>query len=290
MQLLYTSTATKVLRIEDLATDDRREDHKDDDILVYDSYWDGTVNKKAASLDRNTTPYHERGWCVAERQWSACASKPSQLLPVPVDERGIPSAKTGLAPMLPAKFESLVSLENLKFTHRDDLDSVVALQRRVFEEMAEPCPELTKANLPLEQMHILAASLQSFKKLQKLTLKNCDLDVAVVDGLMCNLGKVETLAFQHCKFTSEIMKTVMQRLSNRSRLKVLDLRQNCLTDEEAKIIEEGFKGRLPTSLENVILSQNDINPHSVHQLEQRFKFQRATADRQRRQQTARDID
>ncbi|CAE7637261.1 Lztr1 [Symbiodinium sp. CCMP2592] len=265
MHLLYASEATKVLRIEGFASEDRREARENDTIRVYDDTQDEVHARKISEFRHNTTPYNERGWCVAECQWSACGSKPSQLLPVPVDERGIPEAKTGLAPMLPEEFEDLVKKDQLKFTHTDDLESVVRLQREVFEEMAKNCQSLTKAKLPIKQMRFLAESLPKFDQLHELTLINCDLDVKIMGDLVHGLGGVVELVFHRCTFTSEIIKTAMHGI-DRSKLNVLDLSDNCLTDAEANILEEAFRGRLPASLETVDLRYNDISSDSVQRL------------------------
>ena len=114
-----------------------------------------------SELVLNSTPYFQRGWCVAEVQWM-CAK----------------DMLCGFSPMRPAVFQDRVARGEqglsdglaLKFTHRSDMKAVVDLQEKVFLQHARQRTKLLGVGLPQRELVILADALPHFKNLQDLQI------------------------------------------------------------------------------------------------------------------------
>ena len=131
-----------------------------------------------SKLELNETPYHERGWCEAEKQWMStkCLIK-------------------DFAPMTPARFRERVGRGHrnlpdglvLKFTHRSDEEIVVKLQEKIFVQQAARRRKLTAFRLPESEQLLLAESLPHFVNLEELTFHFLDITetsaMAFIDGL-----------------------------------------------------------------------------------------------------------
>ncbi|CAE7555590.1 ANK1, partial [Symbiodinium natans] len=118
-----------------------------------------------AQLHRNGVEYQRRGWCSAEAQWSAARAEPWHSIPIPFREGAV-----GTAPMAPADFRAFAEKGHLRFTHRSDLEPVVQLQARVFEEKAAACTSLVLPHLPSDEVKTLCCALPYFPKLEKLNV------------------------------------------------------------------------------------------------------------------------
>ena len=111
-------------------------------------------------LKLNDTPYFERGWCEAEMQWSCMRSDASQMVALDsYDEQSQEAPLQGRAPMPPDVFQQQVVRNVLKFTHADNSEDVMKLQRRVFLEKAENSEVLRRAALPAKQISFLGLAL-----------------------------------------------------------------------------------------------------------------------------------
>ena len=131
-----------------------------------------------SKLELNDTPYHERGWCVAERQW--------------VNTK---MYIEGFAPMTPARFRERVQRGHqqlpdglvLKFTHRSDEEIVVKLQETIFAQQAAERKILRAKGLPEAELLLLAESLPHFVNLKQLRFANLEIGevsaVALIAGL-----------------------------------------------------------------------------------------------------------
>ena len=111
----------------------------------------------------NDTPYHERGWCEAEKQWMSTQAW-----------------ITGFAPMTPARFQERVKRGHqnlpdglvLKFTHRSDEEIVVKLQEKIFVQQAQARKGFFAFRLPESELLLLAESLPHFVNLERLHLSD----------------------------------------------------------------------------------------------------------------------
>ena len=113
--------------------------------------------RPSSELVLNSTPYFQRGWCVAEVQ-RMCAK----------------DMLYGFSPMSPAVFQDRVARGEqgladglaLKFTHRSDMKAVVDLQ----EKVARRRTKLLGVGLPHRELVILADALPHFENLQDLQI------------------------------------------------------------------------------------------------------------------------
>ncbi|CAE7877162.1 unnamed protein product, partial [Symbiodinium microadriaticum] len=108
--------------------------------------------KEHAVLHANSTPYHRRGWCIAEREWSNARSQSSQ------------------APMLPARFCRKAETGDYTFGHPADFGRVAQLHSEVFESRAPLCKKFRNSDLLEPEVVALSAALPMFLNLTELYL------------------------------------------------------------------------------------------------------------------------
>ena len=150
-------------------------------------------------LELNDTPYHERGWCEAEKQWMST----SMII-------------QGFAPMTPARFRERVERGHqklpdglvLKFTHRSDEEIVIKLQEKIFLQQAPRRQRLCAAGLP--------ESLPHFVNLEWLFFCLLDIGetsaVALIAGLK-TLRHLKYLRFRDsCRIEEEAAKVLTNGL------------------------------------------------------------------------------
>lgn len=125
MRILYSHEHTATLRIESLTPVEKM--RLDASVLVYHAPSGEVKPVRVVDLMENRTAYRDRGWCIAEHQWSATRSVASLSKEIDQDETDM----AGQAPMPPEVFVPLFK-EKLKFTHRSDMDTVLKLQEKVF--------------------------------------------------------------------------------------------------------------------------------------------------------------
>ena len=131
-----------------------------------------------SKLELNDTPYHERGWCEAEKQWMCTKT-----------------AIDGYAPMTPARFREGIERGHqnlpdglvLKFTHRSDEEIVVKLQEKIFVQQAHARKMLLAFQLPESKLLLLAETLPYFVNLEMVGFFDLNITetsaVALIEGL-----------------------------------------------------------------------------------------------------------
>ncbi|CAE7208126.1 Nlrc5 [Symbiodinium natans] len=167
MHVLYAHEHTHTLRVESLTPEGRIKDAwcHGELVEVYDLRSGHVKPVLAADLIQNRTAYHQRGWCVAELQWSSTRSESNRSQEVDSSE----SDQAGVAPMDPDTFRATVG-DTLIFTHRSDADAVMQLQRRVFEEKAASCKALKLSNLSADALAVGLTSLDRYPQLESLAI------------------------------------------------------------------------------------------------------------------------
>ena len=213
MQVLYAHrTMSWVYRLEDLA-DERAKRSPPEFIEIYYEEegaepGSGRLGPQPFNkLEFNETPYHERGWCVAEKQWMST----QELI-------------SGVAPMTPARFRERVERGHqnlpdglvLKFTHRSDEEIVVKLQEKIFLQQALKHKRLLAKKLPESELLLLAESLPSFVNLGFLVFENLEFHgasaIALIAGLK-PLTHLKDLGFRaDCRIDKEAAATLAHGL------------------------------------------------------------------------------
>ena len=144
-----------------------------------------------SKLELNDTPYHERGWCEAEKQWM-CTKEDIE----------------GYAPMTPARFRERIERGHqnlpdglvLKFTHRSDEEIVVKLQEKIFLQQTQRRKRLHAFRLPESELLLLAESSPHFVNLQVLTFS--DLEIREESAVTLVVGLKTLRHLKELDFTS----------------------------------------------------------------------------------------
>ncbi|CAE7944523.1 NLRC3, partial [Symbiodinium sp. KB8] len=186
MHVLYCHDKTSTLRIESLTpeADIAKAERNQDSVILYDhptggragcekleqSSFDSVVSGWRHINTNTNTPYGERGWCAAEREWSStrAATNLSREIDAPEGEKG------GIAPMLPEAFRKDVA-GRLKFTHLDDVETVCRLQAEVYKEKAKMCKSLRLVDLGAEALGTALSALERYPVLESLEIVHCEL-------------------------------------------------------------------------------------------------------------------
>ena len=121
-------------------------------------------------LHRNSTPYRERGWCMAEIQWSLARKASWKSIRIPFRE-----GRNCEAPMAPSEFRAQAERGTLKFTHRSDLEPVLQLQAKVFREKAAEATALNLGHLPEAQVQVLARALPHYERVEVVEVARSEL-------------------------------------------------------------------------------------------------------------------
>ena len=145
MNLLYCHEHTVTLRIEDLTPAEIQTESKQKTCKVYHVASASCAEVRVENLKLNATPYLERGWCAAEMQWSQSRSSTDSFWRL--SDAGLDLLEAKRAPMPPDLFLALAKEGKLRFTHRSDLDPVLALQEKFFLQKASTCESLSMSRL-----------------------------------------------------------------------------------------------------------------------------------------------
>ena len=190
MHLLYAHQFVhRVVRLENLADENAKRSPPD----FIDIYFEEEGAEPGSGkfgpqpfnkLELNGTPYHERGWCEAEKQWMST----KEII-------------KGFAPMAPAKFRERVDRGHrnfpdglvLKFTHRSDEEIVVKLQEKIFLLQAPKRKELKAWTLPESELLILADSLPHFVNVRFLEFWNLEIHEGAAMALIAGLRPLRQL-------------------------------------------------------------------------------------------------
>ncbi|CAE7380814.1 LZTR1 [Symbiodinium sp. CCMP2456] len=160
MHLLYAHRYIhRVIRLEELTPESEKSLEGS-----IDMYCEATGKFEArprSELVLNSTPYSQRGWCVAEVQWMSTQDTVYGCSPMPpaVFQERVARGEQGLADGL-----------HLKFTHRSDAKLVSQLQEDVFLQHARQREVLTAHALPQHEVSILATALPHFVNLERLNI------------------------------------------------------------------------------------------------------------------------
>ena len=180
MQLLYVHECTLTLRIETLTPQNHWDSfvNSNEHVNVFHA---GSGEVKALRLQElvhNRTPYEERGWCMAEQEWSATRTNTTQYQCIDAGGRNFSEeehddeALSGKVPTTPEDFKA--RMERAAFTHRSDADSVVRLQENLFNAKVRGCVELALEGLPPNEINALANALPHYGNLKVLRLTRYD--------------------------------------------------------------------------------------------------------------------
>ena len=159
-----------------------------------------------SKLELNHTPYHQRGWCEAEKQWMSTKV-----------------TIKGFAPMTPARFRERVERGHqnlpdglvLKFTHRSDEEMVVKLQEKIFVQQALERKGLSAYELPESEFLLLAESLPHFVNLEWLKFNDFEIPEASAAVLIAGLKTfrcLACLAFSGCSIGEKTARVLAQGL------------------------------------------------------------------------------
>ncbi|CAE7671147.1 NLRC3 [Symbiodinium sp. CCMP2592] len=172
MHVLYCHEKSSTLRIESLTpkADIAEAERKQEGVMMYHHPTGLVKPVPVTELVKNRTPYKQRGWCAAEREWSSTrtATNLSREVDAPEGEKG------GIAPMVPEAFRQSVA-NQLKFTHLDDVETVCRLQAEVYKEKAEMCKSLRLVDLGAEALDIALSGLERYPVLESLEIVHCEL-------------------------------------------------------------------------------------------------------------------
>ena len=195
MHLMYCHEYNLTFRIESLTPEDTWNAMKANEkerVPVWDQESKTVKPLPLQSLVENRNLYLERGWCMAEVEWSSLRRVNAQHQRIDKPKAGENSDKSekdqdlnGKIPMTPERFKA--AMKKSKFTHRSDEDSVIHLQEKIYVEKVTACEELILEGLPGTEVAALAATLPDFKnlKIMKAPLIICNWNAHVNDHDIC---------------------------------------------------------------------------------------------------------
>ena len=174
MHLMYAHECTLTFRIETLTPEHVWETMMADEeavVRVYDAGSKTLKEKPLKLLEANRTPYLQRGWCMAEIEWSSLRGVNAQHQHIDRSESQTqkPLDLNGRVPMIPENFRQ--QMEQAKFTHRSDADAVISLQQKIFREKVIECQHLVLEGLPAQEILALAHALPHYENLKSLKVR-----------------------------------------------------------------------------------------------------------------------
>ncbi|CAE7833738.1 Nlrc3 [Symbiodinium sp. CCMP2592] len=273
MHVLYCHDKTSSLRIESLTpeADIAKAERKQDCVMMYHHPTGLVKPVPVTELVKNRTPYKQRGWCAAEREWSSTrtATNLSREVDAPEGEKG------GSAPMVPEAFRENVA-HQLKFTHLDDVETVCRLQAEVYKEKAEMCKSLRLVDLRAEALDIALSALERYPVLESLEIVHCELTpklrllVKVVEE-----RKLQQLHLQQNELSEEGTCLVIKALALRPKgtLAALSLSHDRIGVDGVKALAEAV--RTNEALIELNLSHVCLNSDGIIALAEAVKQNRA---------------
>ena len=170
VQVMYAHECSLSLRIVGLTPDDIWTQVKESErgIRVYHLESKGTAALPLRDLMHNRRPYEERGWCMAETEWSSTRSASSQNQRIGSEPLEVEDFRAKV-PMSPEVFEK--QMLRAAFTWRDDCQMVVALQHRIFHEKVTACREVVLENLPEHEVEELLKVFPHYQQLEAFRLR-----------------------------------------------------------------------------------------------------------------------
>ena len=190
MHLMYCHECNLTFRIETLTPEqtwNAMKANKKERVPVWDQKSKTVKALPLKSLVQNRNLYLERGWCMAEVEWSSLRRVNAQHQRIDKPKAGDDPDKSkkdqglnGKIPMTPERFKA--AMEKSKFTHRSDEEAVINLQEKIYFEKVTTCEELILEGLPGTEVAALAAALPDFKNLKtmKAPLITCPTDAHAI--------------------------------------------------------------------------------------------------------------
>ena len=183
MHMMYCHECNLTLRIESLTPEDTWNAmmaNENELVPVWDQESKTVKALPLKSLVENRNLYLERGWCMAEVEWSSLRRVNAQHQRIDKTKAGDDPDKSegdqnlnGKIPLTPERFKA--AMESSKFTHRSDAATVIQLQEKIYFEKVTACEELILEGLTGTEIAALAATLPDFKNLKtmKAPLTTC---------------------------------------------------------------------------------------------------------------------
>ena len=176
VQVLYAHKCSVTFRMERLTPDDMWTAAENDPtfkVPIYHGPSRQVVPLPLKELVRNTNLYLVRGWCLAEREWSASRSVPDQN--VAIDEGSGEDQEIKKIPTSPEVFNQRMAQS--VFTHRVDCESVIELQKKIFHTKVTIRKHLVLEDLTKDDVDELVASLPHYRSLKVLEIRRFSADV-----------------------------------------------------------------------------------------------------------------
>eukprot|EP00434_Breviolum_minutum_P007609 symbB.v1.2.006717.t1/scaffold402.1/size211320/11 len=197
MHLMYSHESTMTLRLEHLTPPAKIAEalkDKSNTVKIWHKPAKEVKHVPISDLTWNNREYIRRGWCRTEVQWSSARS--TVLSNQQIDSH-LNSGKTnqfnGQVAEAPEQFRLRTRSEKIQFMRDSDRSIVLDLQKKVFLQKAEKCEHLVVENVDATQIAILADSIEHYKVLKGLTLKNFRCELPEAERLWKVLGKMEKL-------------------------------------------------------------------------------------------------
>lgn len=175
MHCMYAHECTITFRIEKLTPEDVFEKaiRDSETVTIFDATSNTVKPVLIENLIRNTTSYDERGWCIAEIEWSSdrASTGQHQVIDIVGNTRDALALKARV-PTAPEDFG--MNMKMAKFTHRSDEVQVISLQEKIFLEKVTRNETLSLEGLPRNELRALAQALPFFEVLQAIKLVGFD--------------------------------------------------------------------------------------------------------------------
>ena len=177
MHLLYAHQSSLTFRLERLTPPDVWSAARSDEtfkVPVYHEASGSVVFIPLRDLVENRVDYNGRGWCIAEKEWSAARSVLGQNMVINDEEDASEKQRTKKVPTAPNAF--IGQMTSSEFTHRNDQESVVHLQRKIFHDKVTVRKHLKLSYLTKDHMAELTGSLPHYRSLRVLRIEGFDAD------------------------------------------------------------------------------------------------------------------
>ena len=169
VQVLYAHRSTLTFRMECLTPQAMWTAAENDltfKIPVYHGPSKMVMPLPLKELVRNINLYLVRGWCLAEREWSASRNVTGQN--VVIDGESGEDQEIKKIPTSPDVFNHRMAQS--VFTHRVDCESVIELQKKIFFTKVTICEQLKLKDLTKDDVDELVASLPHYRRLKVLEI------------------------------------------------------------------------------------------------------------------------
>ncbi|CAL1146966.1 unnamed protein product [Cladocopium goreaui] len=268
MHLMYAHECTLTFRIETLTPEHVWETMMADEeavVRVYDAGSKTLKEKPLKLLEANRTPYLQRGWCMAEIEWSSLRGVNAQHQHIDRSESQTqkPLDLNGRVPMIPENFRQ--QMEQAKFTHRSDADAVISLQQKIFREKVIECQHLVLEGLPAQEILALAHALPHYENLKSLKVRRFRCGEEEATSLVKALASRQVEALEISGGIGEsgrfMVKALAEALKINSSVRDMNLGFNDIGPEGAQALAEALK--INSSVRDMNLEWNDIGPEGA---------------------------